>query len=564
MSEPRALRWLLARPLLALCLLGGLLCAVGLGNELWTPDEPRVAEIGRAMWHSGSWALPRLGGEPFLEKPPFYWWIQSAVFELFGRADARVARTASALLAFGTLLLTYGLGRRYFAREACLLSGLVLLSMTDYALASHWVVVDNALVLGVTGAFACFAHAEGRRDRWRAPLLAGMYGFIAIAFFSKGVIGLGMPVLGIFVYLLGSGRLRAFLGWHLLLGSCAIGALVALWLHAIWLEGGRPALEAFLIDNQLGRFLPGGTTVQWGHRRPFWYYALNAPGDWLPWTPFIALAGVSARRNWRRFDTRQREGLRLCLAASASILVALSVSATKRSIYLLPIYPTVALLVGAWMVGEVERAAWERRLERLTSSLLLFAAAASPLLAAGAAVALLRLDAPPWSFWGVALLAVGWAAVRIPRPRQRTAQLASVAVIVCLATGNLLATLKPALDPHKSFVPFVRELERWIPAQRPLYVFHPPEATLGVIGFYTQRAVTPVELDAIRRLAQGREPSWVVVRDRSEVGGLYGMILAEEIPHRLVSESVVDATRHFRILALGAAAAEGAPEEEEG
>jgi hypothetical protein len=179
-----------------------------------------------------------------------------------------------------------------------------------------------------------------------------------------------------------------------------------------------------------------------------------------------------------------------------------------------------------------------------------------------AATVLFELDAVPWSFGGLALLAAGWAAVRIPRPQLRSARLASVAVIVCLATVNLLATLKPALDARKSFVPFVRELERWIPADRPLYVFHPPEATLGVVGFYTQRAVTPVEIDDIRRLAGGRERSWVVVRDRSGGGGLYGMIQAEEIPHRLVSERVVDMTRHFRILELGSAGS--GPREERG
>ena len=38
-------------------------------HTVWTPDEPRVAEIGRAMAVSADLVVPTLGGEPFLEKP---------------------------------------------------------------------------------------------------------------------------------------------------------------------------------------------------------------------------------------------------------------------------------------------------------------------------------------------------------------------------------------------------------------------------------------------------------------------------------------------------------------
>src|SRR5262249_32439221 len=60
-----------SRPFVTLCLVGGFVSFVGISNELWTPDEPRDAAIGRAMWESGDWIIPRLNGAPFLEKPLF-------------------------------------------------------------------------------------------------------------------------------------------------------------------------------------------------------------------------------------------------------------------------------------------------------------------------------------------------------------------------------------------------------------------------------------------------------------------------------------------------------------
>ena len=564
MIGSRTLIRALSRPLLSLVMLAALLGGVGLGNELWTPDEPRVAAIGRTMWRSGDWTLPRLNGEPFLEKPPFYWWVQAGIFTLAGRATAPLARLPSALFAFASVLLTYAIGRRYFTRDACLLAGLVLLSMSDFALASHWVVVDNALLFSVTGVLACFVHAENRSGRSRALLLAGMYAFAAAAFFSKGVVGLGVPVIGVATYLIWSGRLRAFTGWHLLAGGAALALLVGAWLHALWRAGGPALLDEFLIQNQLGRFFPGGVSTEWGHRRPYWYYALNAPGDWLPWTPFLVLAVVSARRNWDRLEPGWRDGLRFCAATSLSVLLALSLAGTKRSLYLLPIYPLVALAVGAWMVADVERALWERRLERAAAWLIRVCALLC-VPAVYVALALLRLDAWPGSLWSAALLGAGWAALRFPRPRTRTAALASTALIACLASAHLFAALKPGLDGHKSFVPFVRELERWVPAERPLYAFQPPEATLGVIGFYTDRSVTPVDLDALRDLARGHEKSWVVVRDREGSHGPYAVLREAGVPHRVVSETRVDDSRRFRILALGGddAAAARAGEERE-
>jgi 4-amino-4-deoxy-L-arabinose transferase-like glycosyltransferase len=67
-----------SHPFVTLCLVGAFVSFVGISNELWTPDEPRDAAIGRAMWESGDWIIPRLNGAPFLEKPPFYWWVQSS------------------------------------------------------------------------------------------------------------------------------------------------------------------------------------------------------------------------------------------------------------------------------------------------------------------------------------------------------------------------------------------------------------------------------------------------------------------------------------------------------
>ena len=156
------------------------------------------------------------------------------------------------------------------------------------------------------GAWAFFAPAvDPRAPPHDNSSFSGVYGFLAIAFLTKGMVGLGIPALGMAVYLLWSRRLGGVFGWHIVLGCGLIGGAVALWLWLLWREGGRASLDTFLVYNQLGRFFPDAETYQGGHVRPIWYYLLTTPVDLLPWTLFVILAGLSAWRNWKRFPELQ-------------------------------------------------------------------------------------------------------------------------------------------------------------------------------------------------------------------------------------------------------------------
>jgi 4-amino-4-deoxy-L-arabinose transferase-like glycosyltransferase len=538
--------WIRARPLLVLAAVAAFVCFVGISNELWTPDEPRVAEIGREMWRSRSWVMPRLNGEPFLERPPLYWWVQSAMFASAGSATPGLARLPSALFGFATVLLTFALARRYFGRETALLSGLVLLTTGEFAVSTHWVSAENALLLGATGTLACFAHAEGRTGWRRALTLGGMYAFLAASFLSSGSIGLAIPVLGLSIFLLWTGRLRRFLGWHLMLGGAAVAGVAGVWLWALWQEGGDEALGTFLVPDPLGRFLPGAVDHAQRHNRSPWYYLANAPALWLPWTPFLVLAVVAFRRNWDRIEPQTRAGVQLCLATSAPLVLALSLAGTKRAVYLDPVLPSLAILVGAWMVAELERARWEGRAERgwqLVVAVL-----------AGLSVGTVFLDVTrwPWSATGALLVLVFAATLRVSPPRTRPDRHLAMLLLASLAAAHLFLTVKPFVDRYKSFVPFVDALQRWVPGERTLHAFAPDETILGVVGFYAGRRMQVVDLDGLRRMARAPDTHWVLVRDRRPEGGFYGSIGSADIPHRLVSEHRVGNRRTLRILALGA------------
>ena len=80
-------------------------------HSLWTPDEPREAEIGREMLLSGWSSMPTLGGVPFLEKPPLHPWVMAFCFRLFGVSEG-VARLPALFASVGAVLVATALARR--------------------------------------------------------------------------------------------------------------------------------------------------------------------------------------------------------------------------------------------------------------------------------------------------------------------------------------------------------------------------------------------------------------------------------------------------------------------
>ena len=70
----------------------------GLGQfGLIGADEPRYAQVAREMLERHDWITPVLGGQPWLEKPPLYYWQAMLAYthlrrERLGRAAAFGAR----------------------------------------------------------------------------------------------------------------------------------------------------------------------------------------------------------------------------------------------------------------------------------------------------------------------------------------------------------------------------------------------------------------------------------------------------------------------------------------
>ena len=54
-----------------------------IGHDPWKQDETYVFSIIHHILQGGDWVVPRMAGEPFMEKPPLYYWVAALLARAF-------------------------------------------------------------------------------------------------------------------------------------------------------------------------------------------------------------------------------------------------------------------------------------------------------------------------------------------------------------------------------------------------------------------------------------------------------------------------------------------------
>src|SRR5262249_60192269 len=118
------------------------------GRGLWTPDEPREADIAWRMSLQSDRTRPSLAGVPFLEKPPLSYWMSAATLTLFGDSAA-AARTPNLLYAvIGALsVAALALAMQTDVCAAAIAAVVAMSALTAFRV-SVWLAPDACLLAG--------------------------------------------------------------------------------------------------------------------------------------------------------------------------------------------------------------------------------------------------------------------------------------------------------------------------------------------------------------------------------------------------------------------------------
>lgn len=133
-------------------------------------DEAWYGAVSRTMAEKGNVLTPMWNGEPFLEKPPLFYWLTAISYKIFGDKEFS-ARFISALAGVGTTLLVY--------KFSGITSALILLSIPAFLWRARTGNLDSLLtfliVLSATTKFTGI--------------------FSGLAFLTKGFIGFLYPLI---------------------------------------------------------------------------------------------------------------------------------------------------------------------------------------------------------------------------------------------------------------------------------------------------------------------------------------------------------------------------------
>lgn len=531
------------RDLLILALLSALLFLPGLGRrDVWNPDEARYAEVAREMRDAGSWAVPRLNGEVYTQKPPLLFWAIAASGMIAGDGgiNETASRLPSALSAIGAVLLVYLIGVRFFGRRAGWLAAAAFATCFKILWQGRFGQIDMLLTALVTLGVWFWVRAYSEKDTEDRPRLYLLFFACAgLATLAKGPVGLLPPLLSIVAFLAvtrnGAELRRLRIGWGLLVWA----AVVLAWLVPAGLSGGEEYLRQIVFKQNVTRYVD-----PWHHFAPWYYYLTVIPAEFFPWSLLLPTAVIAGWVGWKRspapgllessrlaldgfIEKRSRDGFLFCLCWMVVTVIFFSVSPAKRSVYVLTMYPAMALLVGAALDRiATEWPRWRRWV------VIPFGIAAGIFLLIVVALPVAGRDRPEAALLGGAPFVWTLTALFVPaalgavlawwfsRPGALSRAVASLAAGLALTTVGIALYALPRFDVFKSARGLSRELvSRMAPGD--IYGIYPRIDSTFL--FYTRRFCVNLDSEAKLRAFLARPGRVWLLAQRDDLGKLKGL-----------------------------------------
>jgi 4-amino-4-deoxy-L-arabinose transferase-like glycosyltransferase len=446
----------------------------GLGQfGLIGADEPRYAQVAREMLERHDWITPTLGGQPWLEKPPLFYWQAMLAYSIFGVSDW-AARLPSAVDATLLVLAVYFFLRRF--RTGLELDGALITASSagiiGYARAASMdMALAGAFTFGMLGWWAW-------RESGKKIYLGIFYACIALGMLAKGPVAPFLAAIVIVLYAIAVRELRLVLKSVWLPGIVVFCAIALPWYAAVQMRNPEFVRE-FIVQQNLERF----SENLYHHREPFWYYLPVTALALAPWTVFVIAAFVQAVRSWRAtrkpegaagMEVEKQFGIFACCWLVLPV-VFFSISQSKLPGYILPATPAGAFLLVVYLRRRLEQS--ESEPPAMWLVVLHALVAAAPIVPALLMAYLITQHRFPGGqpmlvALGVAfVLCAGIALTLVRKTGLRMLRFVTV-IPVLLIVGVVLRLGSVALDETYSARPLAREIARMEAHPLPLAVYH--------------------------------------------------------------------------------------------
>jgi 4-amino-4-deoxy-L-arabinose transferase-like glycosyltransferase len=307
--------------------------------------EPREALAVQDIVQRGEWLFPLKTSTTIPSKPPLFHWSAALTSQITGKLDERTIRFPSALYAILGVITIYWLGRRLFGAKVGLLAGAILSTTLVYSSQALDARVDMTLCFFVTLSLVLF-YSLYRQFVTRPGWYYLFYVVVGVGTLAKGPLGMLLPALVAGTFLALKRRWDLIFKFCFHPGGLLTVAIAAGWYIVAVTRGGEDFIDRQLLKENLERFFGGS-----GHSNPVYYYIPYLFFEGLPWSLFLPFV------LWDYFKKRSvawgDDGLFLTIWLGA-MFGFFSLSMGKRPVYLLPLYPAMALLTAAWFYQQAE------------------------------------------------------------------------------------------------------------------------------------------------------------------------------------------------------------------
>lgn len=329
-----------------------------LGSSLFnTKGEPREAIVALSMLKSGDWISPVNNGVDIAYKPPFFHWCIALCSMVAGRVTEFTARFPSAFFTILMALSAYiFMLKNKVDCKLAFLTSVVTITTFEVHRAAMACRVDMVLSALTVMSILSFQRWYVTKCRWLVPVIVL---FLSGAFLTKGPIGTLLPCMVIGVYMLFKGE-----NFFKALGICLMYALLScilpfLWYYSAYNERGESFLYLVYEENVL-RFM--GKMVYSSHEEPAIYNVATLLLGFLPYTLLVVMSlfvlNIKKIRNIKEFGVTgiwsKIKGMSdmdlIYFLSSALIFIFYCIPKSKRSVYLLPVYPFLAYFLAKYIM----------------------------------------------------------------------------------------------------------------------------------------------------------------------------------------------------------------------
>lgn len=309
------------------------------GYPLLEPDEARYSEIPREMLASKDYVIPHLNGIIYLEKPPFFYWLQTIAIKAFGINEIGLRFWNAFFASFSCIMVYLGGSVLYNRKAGWIAASLLFTSLLFYAMA-HFITLDMTLSGLITGCLFSIIISLNKPSPLSARLWCyAAYVFAALALLTKGLVGILLPGSIFMLWIIATQQWSALKRIHIFSGLLIFFAIALPW-HIFAQMRVNEFFDFYIVGQHFKRYL----TMAEGRYKPVWFFAVILIAGLMPWIFFACQAAIR-QGNQIRLSFKQYPIETFLLIWAGFIFVFFSLSKSKLVPYILPVLPPLMLLL---------------------------------------------------------------------------------------------------------------------------------------------------------------------------------------------------------------------------